>query len=74
MDLADIRQQVLSSNTSARKKAEALLLERVVYELNRKEWRELLAGIPSDVKRQIGILMSAGKQRPLVYVTVIIKA
>ena len=62
MDLADIRQQVLSSNTSARKKAEELLLERAIYDLNRKEWRELLAGIPADVKRQIGILKLAGKR------------
>ncbi|KAL3145928.1 hypothetical protein ABBQ38_015291 [Trebouxia sp. C0009 RCD-2024] len=59
MDLAGIRQQVLSSNTSAQEKAEALLLERVVYELNSKEWRELLAGIPADVRRQIGLLKSA---------------
>lgn len=62
MDLADIRQQILSSNTSAREKAEALLLERTIYALNRKEWHELLAGIPADVKRQVGMLMSAGKQ------------
>ncbi len=62
MDLADIRQQVLSNNTSARKKAEELLLERAIYDLNRKEWRELLAGVPADVKKQIGILKSAGKR------------
>lgn len=62
MDLADIRQQVLSSNTPAREKAEELLLQKAIYDLNRKEWRELLAGIPADVKRQIGILKSAGKR------------
>ena len=62
MDIADIRQQVLSNNTSARKKAEELLLERAIYDLNRKEWRELLAGVPADVKKQIGILKSAGKR------------
>ena len=60
MDLADIRQQV-SSNTSARQKAEALLLERAIYDLDRKEWHELLAGIPADVERQISILKLAGK-------------
>ena len=60
MDLADILQQIfLSSNTSARKKAEELLLQKAIYDLDRKEWRELLAGIPADVKRQIGILKSA---------------
>lgn len=56
MDLADIRQQVLSSNIPARENAEELLLQKAIYDLNRKEWRELLAGIPADVKRQIGIL------------------
>jgi len=30
-------------------KAEAWLLERTVYDLNKKEWRELIAGIPADV-------------------------
>ena len=65
MDLGDIRQQVLSSNTAARQKAEALLLERAIYDLNTEEWRELLADIPADVKRQIGILKSAGKQARL---------
>ncbi len=49
MDLTVIRQQVLSGNASAREKAEALLLERTVYDLNKKEWRELIAGIPADV-------------------------
>ena len=62
MDLADIRQQVLSNKTSARQKAEELLLERAIYDLTRKEWRELLAGIPADVKKQISILKSAGKR------------
>ena len=49
MDLAGIRQQVLSNNTSAQEKTEELLLERAIYELSSKEWRELLAGIPADV-------------------------
>ena len=65
MDLADIRQQVLSSNTSARKRAEEVLLARATYDLNINEWREFLAGIPADVKRQIGILKSAGKRGQL---------
>ena len=55
MDLANIRQQVLSSNTFAQKRAEELLLARATYDLNIKEWRELLAGVPADIKRQIGI-------------------
>lgn len=54
MELADIRQQVLFNNTSAREKAEELLLQRAIYDLDSKEWRELLAGIPADVKKQIG--------------------
>ena len=62
MDLTVIRQQILSSNTSVREKAEALLLERTVYDLSKKEWRELIAGVPADVKKQIGMLKSAGTQ------------
>ena len=62
MDLTVIRQQVLSGNASAREKAEALLLERTVYDLSKKEWRELIAGVPADVKKQIGMLKSAGTQ------------
>ncbi len=58
MDLTVIRQRILSSNTSAREKAEALLLERTVYDLSKKEWRELIAGVPADVRRQIGMLQS----------------
>lgn len=60
MDLAVIQQHILSSNTSVREKAEALLLRRTVYELDVKEWRELIAGVPADVKRQIGMLKLAG--------------
>lgn len=62
MDSADIRQQVLSSSTSVRENAEALLLKRAVYDLNKKEWRELVAGIPADAEMQIGRLKSAGIQ------------
>ena len=60
-DLADIRQLVHSSDTSARKKAEALLLERAAYDLKIQVWRGLVAGVPEDVRRQIGVLKSAGK-------------
>lgn len=62
MDLTVIQQQVVFSSASVRGKAEALLLERSVYELSREEWRELIAGVPADVKRQIGMLKSAGTQ------------
>ncbi|KAL0018631.1 hypothetical protein WJX79_010803 [Trebouxia sp. C0005] len=59
MDLTVIQQQVVFSSASVRGKAEALLLERLVYELSREEWRELIAGVPADIKRQIGMLKSA---------------
>ncbi len=62
MDLTVIRQQILSSNTSVREKAEALLLERMAYDMSKDEWRELIAGVPADITRQIGVLKSAGTQ------------
>lgn len=62
MGLAVIQHHVLSRNKSAREKAEALLLKRTVYELDVKEWRELIAGVPADVRRQIGMLKLAGIQ------------
>ena len=65
MDLADIWQEVPSSNTSAREKAQELLLQRAAFDLNKQEWRELLAGTPLDVRREIGILMSAGTRLQL---------
>ena len=66
MKLADIWQQVLSSNTSAIDQAEALLLEGAAYDLDRDEWRELIAGVPPDVRKEIGVLKTAGTQGHLV--------
>ena len=62
MDLAALRQQILSSSKTANEKAEDLLLESKVNELSKDEWRELIAGIPADVKKEIGRLKSAGTQ------------
>ncbi|KAL0028410.1 hypothetical protein WJX77_004591 [Trebouxia sp. C0004] len=61
MDLAALRQQILSSNQTANEKAADLLLESEVNDLSRDEWRELIAGIPADVKKEIGMLKSAGR-------------
>ncbi len=60
MEPAKLRQQILSSNKTVSEKAEDLLLEKVVNEMSKDEWRELIAGIPEDVKREIGRLKSAG--------------
>ncbi|KAL3146309.1 hypothetical protein ABBQ32_003006 [Trebouxia sp. C0010 RCD-2024] len=60
MEPAKLQQQILSSNRTASEKAEDFLLEREVNEMNKDEWRELIAGIPEDVKREIGRLKSAG--------------
>ena len=60
MDSAELRQQILSSNKTASKKAEDLLLDRLVNEMSKDEWRELIAGIPEDVKRELCRLKSAG--------------
>ncbi|DBA84795.1 TPA: hypothetical protein ACH3X1_005832 [Trebouxia sp. C0004] len=62
MEPAKLRQQILSSSKTASEKAEDLLLEREVNEMSKDEWRELIAGIPEDVKREIGRLKSAGQQ------------
>ena len=54
MEPAKLWQQILSSNKTASEKAEDVLLERDVNEMSKDEWRELIAGIPEDVKREIG--------------------
>ena len=61
MDLLALQQQILSSNKTASEKAECLLLENTVNDLSKDEWRQLIAGIPDDVKQEIGKLKSAGK-------------
>lgn len=60
MDLDDLRQQILLSNKTASEKAECLLLESTVYDLSKDEWRQLITGIPADVKKEVGKLKSAG--------------
>ena len=60
MDLVHLRQQILLSNKTASEKAERLLLESTVNDLSKDEWRQLIAGIPADVKKEIGKLKSAG--------------
>ena len=67
MDLQGLRQQVFSSKQTASERAEALLLERTVNDLSKDEWRELIAGIPEDVKKEIGVLKSAGTQLRIVH-------
>ena len=62
MEPAKVRQQILSSNKTASEKAAHLLLEREVNEMSKDELRQLIAGIPEDVKREIGRLKSAGTQ------------
>ena len=62
MRLADIWQQVRSRHTSAREQAAALLLEQAAYELHIDEWRELIAGVPPEVRREIGIFKTAGEE------------
>ncbi|DBA70150.1 TPA: hypothetical protein ACH3X2_012202 [Trebouxia sp. C0005] len=73
MDLATLRQQILSSNKTANEKAEDLLLEHRVNDLSKDEWRQLIAGIPEDVKKEIGRLKAAAV-RTLDDVTIISEA
>ena len=60
MDLSALREQILLSNKTATEKAEDLLLENQVNDLSKDEWRQLIAGISEDVKKEIGRLKSAG--------------
>lgn len=62
VDLSALRQQILTGGRTANEKAEGSLLERKVNDLSRDEWRELIAGIPTDVKKEIVRLKEAGKQ------------
>ena len=48
-------------NKTASEKAECFLLKNTVNELSISEWRQLIAGIPDDVVREIGKLKSADK-------------
>ena len=60
MDLASIRQHILTSNQTAGEKAKAFLRKNKVHELSKDVWRELIAGIPDEVEEEICILKSAG--------------
>ena len=62
MEPAKLRQQILSSNKTTSEKAEHLLLEKVVNEMSKDEWQDLITGIPQDIKREIRRLKSAGTQ------------
>ncbi len=60
MDLSSLRQQILSSNKTAKEKAEVFLLKSKGNVLSTEEWRELIAGVPEDVEKGIVMLTSAG--------------
>lgn len=60
MHVSSLWQQILSSNKTAKRKAETLPLKRKVKNSSKDGWRELIAGIPEDVKKETGKLKSAG--------------
>ncbi|KAL3137959.1 hypothetical protein ABBQ38_005206 [Trebouxia sp. C0009 RCD-2024] len=62
MDLSALRLEILLSNKTASEKAEAFLLKSKVNDSSKDEWRNFIAGIPEDVKKEIGMLKSAGQQ------------
>ena len=62
MDLSALRQQILSSKKTASEKADTFLLERSVNDLSKDQWQKLIAGIPEDVEKGIGMSKSAGTQ------------
>ena len=62
MDLSALRQQSLSSTKIASEKADTFLLEKSVNDLSKDQWQKLIAGIPEDVKKEIGMSKSAGTQ------------
>ncbi len=72
MDLIIIRQQILSSNTYVREKAEALLLERMAYDMSKDEWRDSWS--PRGYHEADWRAEVSRYTRPLVCITLIIKA
>ena len=62
MDLSALRYKILCSNKSASEKAEVFMRKRQGNDLSKDEWRQFIAGIPEDVEKGIGVLMSAGTQ------------
>lgn len=62
MDLSALRQQILLSSEAANEKAEDILLENQVKNFSKDEWRQLIAGIPEDMKKEIGRSKPTGTQ------------
>ncbi|KAL3130717.1 hypothetical protein ABBQ38_000066 [Trebouxia sp. C0009 RCD-2024] len=65
MELSALRDEILRSNTSASEKAEMFMLKSQVNAFSKDEWRQLIAGLPKDVLKGIGVLMSAGSSHLL---------
>ena len=59
-DIPALQREALLNHESATEKAAALLLESEVNKMDKGEWRQLIAGVPQDVKRAIVAIMSAG--------------
>ena len=62
MDNSALRQQILSSNNTASEKADIFVWKRKV-----NDEQNLIAGIPEDVEKCIGMLKSEGTQLYLAY-------
>ena len=58
-DIPALQREALLNHESATEKAAALLLESEVNKMDKGEWRQLIAGVPQDVKRAIVAIMSA---------------
>ncbi|KAL0035603.1 hypothetical protein WJX79_001993 [Trebouxia sp. C0005] len=64
MDLSALRREILLSNKSATEKTEIFLLKSKVNDMSKDEWRKFITGIPEDVEKGIGALMSADAATP----------
>ena len=53
MDLASLRQDILTSNKTASEKAEAFLRKSRANVLSKDEWRNFIAGIPEEVEEEV---------------------
>lgn len=59
MDFPALRRETLSSNTSAREKAQMFVHICELFHLSKDEWRQLIAGVPVDVGQELIVLTRA---------------
>lgn len=59
MDISALRHETLSSNESAKGKAQMFVYTCQLFHLSKDEWRQLIAGVPVDVGQELIMLTRA---------------